>query len=150
MVTSSPVPIVPDTLVPVITVPKPFIVNTRSIGSLKRCPMSRSGISSTSLSRISIKPSSPSPVTEETSTTGAPSRKPSERYSDTSSLTRSSQSSSTISILVSTTIPCLIFKSSHISRCSLVCGITPSSAAITNATRSIPVAPATMFFTNFS
>ena len=92
----------------------------------------------------------PALVTEETSAMGASARKVSDKYSETSSRTSSSQSASTISTLVRTTIPCLIFRSEQISRCSRVCGMTPSSAAITRATRSIPVAPATIFLTNFS
>ena len=36
------------------------------------------------------------------------------------------------------------------SRCSSVCGITPSSAATTNSTRSMPCAPASMFLMNRS
>ena len=39
---------------------------------------------------------------------------------------------------------------STIARCSRVCGITPSSAATTRRTKSIPVAPASMLCTNFS
>ena len=38
----------------------------------------------------------------------------------------------------------------QIARCSRVWGITPSSAAITSMTRSIPPTPASMFFTNRS
>ncbi len=47
-------------------------------------------------------------------------------------------------------MPLRIPSSVQMSRCSLVWGMMPSSAAITSSTKSIPVAPATMFLTNFS
>ncbi|MBA7630080.1 hypothetical protein ES703_37588 [subsurface metagenome] len=57
---------------------------------------------------------------------------------------------STKSIFVITTNSFSIFKSLNISRCSIVWGIIPSSAATTKSPISIPDAPAIMFFTNFS
>ena len=80
----------------------------------------------------------PAPVTAEKRTMGAPSRKVPLRASRTSSSTSSSQSSSTRSTLVRTTRPCLTWSSWQISRCSRVWGMTPSSAAMTRATRSMP------------
>ena len=56
----------------------------------------------------------------------------------------------TRSILVSATAPCEIPSRSTISRCSRVCGIRPSSAAITSSTKSMPVAPASMLCTKRS
>ena len=44
----------------------------------------------------------------------------------------------------------LLPKKDNISKCSIVCGITPSSLATTNSTISIPAAPANIFFINFS
>ena len=49
-----------------------------------------------------------------------------------------------------TTRPCLTRRSWQISRCSRVWGMTPSSAAMTRATRSMPEAPATMWRTKRS
>ena len=68
----------------------------------------------------------------------------------TSVVTMSTQSGSTRSHLVSAIRPRRTPSRSQISRCSRVCGITPSSAAITRTTRSRPVAPATIDLTNRS
>jgi hypothetical protein len=67
-----------------------------------------------------------------------------DRYSRTSSSTNISHSSSTISFLVRAMMPLLTPSNSMISICSLVCAITPSSAAITSITRSMPKAPASI------
>ena len=53
-----------------------------------------------------------------------------------------------MSVFVSATTPCPRPSSSQIARCSRVCGITPSSAATTSSTRSMPVAPATIVRTS--
>ena len=55
-----------------------------------------------------------------------------------------------MSIFVNATSPRSSPKIVMIARCSRVWGITPSSAATTNTTKSRPLAPATMFFTNRS
>ena len=57
---------------------------------------------------------------------------------------------STRSILVSATAPPFTPSRSMISKCSRVCGITPSSAATTSSTKSMPVAPASMLCTKRS
>jgi len=88
--------------------------------------------------------SSPAPVTAEQGTMGAPRRKVGSMVCRRSSSTSSSQSGSTRSTLVSATQPRWTPSSWQMSRCSRVCGITPSSAATTSITRSIPPAPATM------
>ncbi len=67
-----------------------------------------------------------------------------------SSLTRASQSASTISVLVRATKPLRMPSREQISRCSRVWGMTPSSAAMTSMTKSTPAAPATMFLTKRS
>ncbi len=54
----------------------------------------------------------------------------------------------TRSILVKATMPCPIPSKVRMSRCSRVCGMTPSSAATTRITPSIPLAPATMVLMN--
>ena len=132
------------------TVPKPFMVKTRSTGRRKRLEGGRSGICRASASRAWVNSGSPWPVTAETGMMGAFSRKVPRVNSLTSSVASSSISSSTRSTLVKTTSPWRTPSSVQISMCSRVWGMTPSSAAITMATMSIPVAPATMFFTNFS
>ena len=57
---------------------------------------------------------------------------------------------STVSAFVSTIIPRGIPSSRQISKCSRVCGLMPSFAAMTSSTTSIPPAPASMFLTNRS
>ena len=92
----------------------------------------------------------PCPVLADTATIGAPARNVPRTVPATSSFTSSSQSASTRSVLVSTTRPLLICRSEQMARCSRVCGMTPSSAAITSIARSIPPTPASMFFTKRS
>ena len=94
--------------------------------------------------------SNPFSLRAETGTIGAPSRKLPRRNSLISDWTNSNQSFSTRSILVRAMIPLDIPKSEQICRCSFVCGIMPSSAAITIMTKSIPAAPETIFLMNFS
>ena len=142
---------VPDTNVPVIIVPNPDNVNARSIGSLGIVCTSFDTTSSLVICTIvSISESNPSPVAADTFTTGACSRNVPCSSSFTSSSTNSSHSSSTRSHLFSTIMLFSIPRRFRISICSLVCGIIPSSAAITNRTRSIPTTPATMLLINLS
>jgi len=128
----SPVFTLPDARVPVITVPKPFMEKTLSTGSRNMGEKGRSGIWWQILSRVSTKRSSPSPVVEETA------------------MASSMSSSSTRSILVKAINPYLIPMRVQISMCSLVWGITASSAAMAMETMSMPLAPATMFLINLS
>ena len=74
----------------------------------------------------------------------------SSRYSVISSFLISTSSEETRSIIVKQIIKFLIPRRDRILRCSLVWGIIPSFAEITTITKSIPTAPATMVFTNFS
>ena len=141
---SSPTPIEPSTSVPVTTVPKPLIVNTRSTGSRGRPESGRSGELARSWSRAATSSGSPVPVTAETASTGEPSSDVPLTAAVTSSLTRLSHSPSTRSALVSTTRPRRTSSRSTMSRCSRVCGMTPSSDAITSRTASSPCAPASM------
>ncbi len=136
--------------VPVITVPNPLMVKTRSTGNRKIPPEERSSISPESLSRTVVNSEIPWPVADETGRIGAPSKKVPFKNSLISSWTRSNQSSSTRSILVRTTSPFFIPRRVQISRCSRVWGMTPSSAAIIRATRSMVLAPATIFLINRS
>ena len=61
-----------------------------------------------------------------------------------SSRTAAIRASSTRSLLVTTKMPRRTPSRWRMSRCSSVCGITPSSAATVNSTRSMPWAPASM------
>ena len=61
-----------------------------------------------------------------------------------SSRTAATRASSTRSVLVMTKMPRATPRRWRMSRCSSVCGITPSSAATMKSTRSMPCAPASM------
>ena len=147
---SSPSLISPAIRVPVTTAPKPRIVNARSIGSRVMNSEARSGTCDPNSRSAFFNASSFSPVRELTARIGAPSRKDPAINSSVSARTSWSNSSSTRSFLVITTKPCLTPSRRQMSKCSRVCGITLSSAAMTRATRSIPCAPANMFFTRRS
>ena len=147
---SSPVLQPPEMTVPVTTVPCPFMLNTRSTGRRKMSLRRWGGSSSAMCTMCSRSASTPSPVADETGKMGAPSRKEPSRKPEISSRTMSSQSASTMSVLVSATKPERMPRSEHISRCSRVWGIMPSSAAMTSMTKSTPAAPATMFLTKRS
>jgi len=60
------------------------------------------------------------------------------------------RSGDTASILVRATAPWRMPSSSTMSRCSRVCGMGPSSAAMTSSAKSMPVAPASMLWISFS
>src|SRR5712692_5069041 len=92
----------------------------------------------------------PVPVLELTATAGAPSRNEPRTNSSTSSRTNSRMSLSTRSALVSTTIPFRMPNKRQMSKCSRVCGLMDSSAAITKRTRSMPPTPASIFLMNLS
>ena len=148
--TSCPTEREPSINVPVTTVPAPAIVKTRSISKRGR-PRSFLGSARARSSSITATSSfKPSSFTAETATMGAPDRVVSPISSSISILTRLSNSSSTRSFLVMTTIPFCTLSRSRIARCSLVWGITPSLAAIMSMARSIPPTPASMFFTKRS
>ena len=142
--------IVPERSVPVTTVPKPGIVNTRSIGSLGIPPASRGTVFAASAAMTSFSCAMPCPVTEETRTSGAFSMIVPFSSSRISASAISSHSSSTRSHLVSTSMIFFTPSSSRICMCSRVCGMMPSSAATTIRTRSMPTAPAAMLLTSFS
>jgi len=67
------------------------------------------------------------------------------RNSSTSSRTTSSVSLSTVSDLVSTVMPRRTESSLQMSKCSRVCGLIDSSAAMISSTRSIPPTPAACY-----
>src|SRR5262245_24116176 len=148
--TRSPTRILPLTGMPVTTVPWPRALKTRWIGIRNTPSVERGGVSRRKRSRASRKGGHPSPVVEEIGKRGAFSRKVPATRARTSSRTRGRRSRSARSTFVTTTIPRRRPRSSMISRCSRVCGMTPSSAATTRRTASSPVAPATMFLMNRS
>ena len=149
--TSSPVARAPPVRVPVTTAPKPRIVKTRSIGSRGGPARGVRGAAPPASSRSrSRSASSPLPVWAETGTTGTSASGVPASRSRTSSAASSAISSSTRSVFVSATSPRSIPSSWQMATCSRVCGMTPSSAATTSISRSMPVAPATMVRTSFS
>ena len=119
--------------------PKPFAAKARSIasrgGPLRGVRGAAREATSRSASRSS---SSPAPVCAETGTIGAPASGPAASKDRTSSAASAASSGAATSVFVSATTPCARPSSSQIARCSRVCGITPSSAATTSSTRSMP------------
>ncbi len=146
----SPIAMRPRHSVPVTTVPKPSTVNTRSTGRRAGSSAARLGSSASAASRAASSSGVPAPVTALNSTMGAAASAVPASSAATSLRTSATHSASTRSRLVSTTMPRFTPSSRTMARCSRVCGITPSSAAITSSTRSMPPTPASMFFTNRS
>ena len=137
--------------VPVTTTPLPFMVKTRSIDR-RGLPASFLGITcKTSSSILCLSSSILVPVLALTLTIGALENTVPSNFSRISSSTRPSQSGSlTTSILFKTTMPCFICSRFKICKCSSVCGIHPSSAAITSRAASIPPTPAIIVLTKSS
>ena len=71
------------------------------------------------------------------------------KISLTEQITLDNLSFSTLSILLNTTAQFFTLSSCKIDKCSSVCGIGPSSAAITNNPKSILEYPASILFINF-
>ncbi len=147
---SSPSAMAPAIRVPVTTAPNPRIVNARSMGRRVTRSVDRPPVAKPISRRAFFNSSMPSPVRELIAIMGAPSRNDSATSSSASARANSSSSSSTRSFLVSTSKPLRTPSSRQISKCSRVCGITLSSAAITRTTASMPWAPASMFLTKRS
>ena len=126
------------------------MANARSIGSRKYFVGSFPGASIATRASSCLNRSSPTPVRALTETIGAPSRNEPRKNSSTSSRTSSITSASTKSDLVKATTPRRIWSSRQISKCSRVCGLMDSSAAMTRRTRSMPPTPASMFRTKRS
>ncbi len=146
--TASPIATLPLQVEPVTTVPAPATANTRSIGNRNRSSAGRSTRSPATRRNASRKSSRPSPVITEVATAASQRTRLAPRRVLTSLCTRSSHSASTRSRLVITGMPRRTPSSSTIARCSSVCGMIPSSAAITSRATSMPVAPASMLRTN--
>ncbi len=107
-------------------------------------------ISATRVLSASRNSGKPWPVMLDNGMMGAASRKVPMRKFSISARAAWRRDSSTASAFVRATMPRVMPRSVRMSRCSLVWGITPSSAAITKMTASIPVAPATIVLTKFS
>ncbi|CAJ6204410.1 Uncharacterised protein [Burkholderia pseudomallei] len=148
----SPVRTRPATAVPVTTVPCPASVNTRSTASRNR-PSSRRARQASAVSRRcafnAATPASSGSLAR-VSKTGASASGEAASHARISSRTRATRAASTRSHFVSASAPCATPSSCRIDRCSRVCGITPSSAAITTSAKSIPHAPAAIVWTSFS
>jgi translation elongation factor TU len=137
-------------IVPVATVPHPFILNTRSTCKRKIPRSCLSGTVSQIFNRVSLNSIIPSPLSADTLIIGAFSINVPLTSSARSSSISSSQSSSAKSILLMAITAAEISNRLRISKCSRVWGITPSSAATTSRATSMPETPAIIFFTNFS
>ena len=136
----------PSINVPVTTVPNPLMVKTRSIGKRGRPKSGRAGFCLRISLRVVTSWSSPLRVRAETRTIGASCRTVFFTAARTSDSIKSIQSLSWIkSILVITINPDGICRRSRIAICSRVCGMMPSSAAMTSSAASIPPTPASMF-----
>ena len=104
----------------------------------------RRGTRSTRSSRARRSSFRESPRRAETANMGLCSRNVPRTACRTSSWASSRKSGSTRSALVSTTTPSCTWRRERMSRCSRVWGMTPSSAATTKRTASMPEAPATI------
>ncbi len=128
------------------------MLKTRSMGRRKTAVESLAGISAAARASSLRSWSSPAPVFELTATMGdfAGSRNDPRTNSAASIFTTSSVSGSTRSDLVRTVIPRGRASMRQMSKCSRVCGLMPSSAAIIRSTRSMPPTPASMLRTKRS
>ena len=126
------------------------MLNARSTGRRAEEPSfarTRPRAASASVARSS---SRPSPVRADTGTTAASAYGPPARRPRTSSAMNAAHSSSTRSRFVRATTQRAMPSSSSTARCSSVCGMTPSSAAMHRSARSMPVEPAIIWRTKRS
>ena len=148
--TSSPVRADPLHRVPVTTVPAPLMLNTRSTGRRRREPAFARRVVRAARVRASCSSGSPAPVRLDTGTISASAKGVPARRPRTSSAMNSAHSSSTRSVFVSATTQVRMPRSSSTARCSSVCGMMPSSAAMQRSARSMPVDPAIIWRTKRS
>ena len=150
-VTGSPTSRPPFQSVPVTRLPKPCRTKIRSIGSRVSRPRAANSTAAIRSSIVRATSSIPSPVLAEQRMMGLPSKIVPLMASSTSASTTSSHSASGVrSVFVSAMKPSGTCSKSTISMCSRVWGITPSSAAITSMTRSMPPTPASICLTKRS
>jgi len=145
---SSPTLIGPSTSVPVTTVPKPLIVNTRSMGRRGRPESGRAGDFSSNASRGGDKIREPSRLGAEILITGAPSREV-----PCSAVTTSAETSSSHSLSTKVDLGQRDQATPHLEQVEDL-EVLPrlrhhaSSAATTNITASRPCTPASMLRMN--
>ena len=141
----SPLAIEPEATVPVTTAPKPFTEKDLSTGSLNRPPEADASLGASLSPTSLLRSSTPSPVAAETTATGEPASAVDSINPSIWPRTSSSLSGPARSALVMAKTPLVTPRRFTMSRCSRVWGITPSSAATTKRTMSMPVIPASMF-----
>ena len=150
----SPIATAPAVTVPVTTRPIPGRLKARSIGIRNKPaggPALRTALAARAFScRCRIRAAMPSPVRLDTGKIGRPAYPAAASNSSTSPTTAATRSGSTRSILVTTPVISATPIRSRMSRCSMVCGRGPSSAATTSNTRSIDSTPASMLGRNRS
>ncbi|MNP23515.1 hypothetical protein D3C76_1162270 [compost metagenome] len=147
---SSPTCTRPENAVPVTTTPAPLTLKARSTGRRKPPSSARSCVSWAASARARRNSPTPSPVTLDSGKIGAPASGPGASSASISARAAAICSALARSVLVKATNARGIPSSSTMARCSRVCGITPSSAATTSRTRSMPQAPASMLWTKRS
>lgn len=147
---SSPIRTRPAKAVPVTTTPAPVTLKARSMAR-RKWPLSlRAAVRAASSISAARRASMPSPRMLETGKIGAPASAPAASRFSICCSTSVMRAGSTRSILVSATSARRMPSNSTMARCSRVCGITPSSAATTSSTQSMPLAPASMLCTKRS
>ena len=129
---ASPIRTTPECAVPVTMVPSPCSVKARSTARRNIPSADRSSNSEALILRCSRSSEIPSPLTDDTGNRGQCSAGWPATIDAIAAIVWSPSAESTRSIFVTTTAPCWTPSSRRISRCSLVCGIGPSSAAITS------------------
>ncbi|MNC04415.1 hypothetical protein D3C75_518530 [compost metagenome] len=142
----SPTATWPDSAVPVTTIPAPATLKARSIARRKPPSVLRCCTSRWACSNCWRRVSMPSPVTLDSAISGASAYAPGASKVRTCSRTICTRALSTRSHLLIATSARGMPSNWTIARCSRVCGITPSSAATTSNTRSMPCAPASMLW----
>ena len=148
--TSSPTCAIPLQSVPVTTVPAPLMVKLRSTGRRIASCSARPAVAPAASCMASRSSSSPRPVRAETGTTAAWAYGVAARRARTSSSMNRAHSSSTRSHFVSATTQVGTARSSSTAKCSSVCGMMPSSAAMHSRATSMPVEPAIIWRTKRS
>ena len=147
---TSPGRAVPLQSVPVTTVPAPLMVNTRSMGKRNCRPNLECSVRAAAFCSAQRSSSRPAPVRLEQGTMSAFAYGVSASHVRISSDTKAIHSSSTRSVLVKATTRVFTPKVRSTARCSMVCGMMPSSAAMTSRARSMPVEPAIIWRTKCS
>ncbi|KFI33193.1 hypothetical protein CG51_16545 [Haematobacter missouriensis] len=144
IVTVSPGATRPDRTVPVTTVPAPVRVKLRSTVMRNRPSAARVCVSASARMSAWRNSSIPLPVRADTARICAPASPLGASRAVISARRAASSGSSARSHLLIATMPRRMPSRSRIARCSRVCGMIPSSAAMTSRAMSMPPAPATI------